>query len=206
MFTSVVVSTDSEDIAEAARHYGAAVPFIRPHALATDDAPDIGWVRHALEELRRAGDIPDAFSILRPTSPFRTAGTIRRAWACFLADPGADSLRAVEPCTQHPGKMWRIAGSRLVPVLPVQPDGVPWHSQPTQSLPMVWVQNASLEIAWRRCVEEHGTIAGEAIVPFVTEGAEGIDINTPSDLARAEEIVTTGEAGLPPLDAAPWRP
>ena len=34
----------------------------------------------------------------------RTAATIRRAWERFLAVPGADSLRAVRPVREHPGK------------------------------------------------------------------------------------------------------
>ena len=38
-----------------------------------------------------------------------------------------------------------------------------------------YVQNASLEIAWCRVVTETGTIAGERVVPFFTEGIEGFD-------------------------------
>ena len=57
-----------------------------------------------------AGTDWEVFSLLRPTSPFRTAATIRRAWERFIAVPDADSLRAVRPVREHPGKMWRIAG------------------------------------------------------------------------------------------------
>ncbi len=53
----------------------------------------------------------------------------------------------------------------------------PWHSTPYQALPPVYVQNASLEIAWTRVVRERRTIAGDVLVPFLTEGYEGFDIN-----------------------------
>ena len=39
-----VVSTDSDDFAEIARHYGAEVPFLRPAEMAGDLSPDIEWV------------------------------------------------------------------------------------------------------------------------------------------------------------------
>jgi N-acylneuraminate cytidylyltransferase len=197
IFRSVVVSTDSEEIAAIARRYGAEVPFLRPAAMAADHSPDIEWIEHLLVELGRRDRVFDCFAILRPTSPFRQAATIRRAWSAFLAERGADSLRAVEKCAQHPGKMWVIRGKRLLPLLPFGPAEQPWHSTPYQALPAVYVQNASLEIAWTRVVLEGRTIAGETIVPFLTEGLEGLDINQPEDWELVERLVSRGEAVLP---------
>ena len=113
-----MVSTDSAEIATIARHYGAEVPFLRPAQFAGDTSPDIEWLEHTLLELKRRGRTWDCFSLLRPTSPFRTADTIRRAWTGFIAQQGVDSLRAVEKCAQHPGKMWIVRGDRMVPLLP----------------------------------------------------------------------------------------
>ena len=200
IFDAVVVSTDSEDIAAIARHYGAETPFLRPEAMAGDHSPDIEWISHALGELEGAGRTFGCFAILRPTSPFRLPSTIGRAWDRFLAEPGADSLRAVERCSQHPGKMWVIRGRRLLPLLPFGPPGQPWHSTPTQALPEVWVQNASLEIAWTRVVTQGHTIAGETIVPFETEGLEGFDLNQPEDWELAGIHLARGDAVLPRVD------
>ena len=197
VFESVVVSTDSEEIAAIARHYGAEVPFLRPAAYAGDTSPDIEWLEHALGELRRRGRTWDCFSLLRPTSPFRTADTIRRAWALFKSQEGVDSLRAVEKCTQHPGKMWVVRGNRMFPLLPFGPAEQPWHSTPYQALPPVYVQNASLEIAWTRVVLERRTIAGDVIVPFLTESYEGFDINDATDWMVAERLLADGAVQLP---------
>jgi N-acylneuraminate cytidylyltransferase len=199
VFERVIVSTDAEEVAEVARHYGAEVPFLRPPALASDVSPDIEWLDYTLRELRDRGQVWDAFSLLRPTSPFRTAATIQRAWQLFAAQDGVDSLRAVEKCAQHPGKMWIVRGARMMPLLPFGPASHPWHSTPYQALPEVYVQNASLEIAWTRVVLEHGSIAGTVIVPFVTEGYEGFDINDPRDWALAETVIQEGAASLPPV-------
>jgi CMP-N,N'-diacetyllegionaminic acid synthase len=197
VFSSVIVSTDSEEIAAIARHYGAEVPFLRPEAFSGDTSPDIEWLEHALATLRASGRTWDAFSILRPTSPFRSAAAIRRAFDRFAGQAGADSLRAVEKCTQHPGKMWVIRGERMMPLLPLGPAEQPWHSTPYQALPLVYVQNASLEIAWTRVVVERRTIAGDVVVPFVTENNEGFDINDPYDWMVAERLIAEGVAVLP---------
>ena len=204
VFADVIVSTDSEEIAEIARHYGAEAPFLRPDSMAGDVSPDIEWVRYTLDTLARAGRLWDCFSLLRPTSPFRHAATIRRAWGVFLAAGEVDSLRAVEPCRQHPGKMWVMQGDRIIPLLTDGPADPPWHSTPYQALPRVYAQNASLEIAWCRTVTETGSIAGRTIGPFLTERHEGLDLNDARDWWYAEHLVTTGEAVLPEVTAAPW--
>ena len=199
IFAAVIVSTDSAQYAEVARKYGAQVPFLRPSAMAGDVSPDIDWVSDTLRKLKAQHREFDCFSILRPTSLFRLPETIRRAWDCFLSDPGVDSLRAVEKCHEHPGKMWVLRGNRMVPLLPFGPKDPPWHSSPYQSLPEVYVQNASLEIAWTRVALEGHTIAGEAIMPFLTEGYEGFDVNQPYDWVYAEELIRTGQARLPSI-------
>jgi len=204
VFDAVIVSTDSEEIAAVARHYGAEVPFLRPTEFASDTSPDIEWLEHALTELKRHGRTWDAFSLLRPTSPFRTAETIRRAWSMFTSQDGVDSLRAVEKCAQHPGKMWVVRGDRMFPLLPFGPETQPWHSTPYQALPAVYVQNASLEIAWSRVVFDRRTIAGDVVVPFVTESYEGFDINDPADWMIAEKLLADGAMQLPPVRQAPY--
>jgi N-acylneuraminate cytidylyltransferase len=215
LFDTVIVSTESEDIAAIARHYGAEVPFLRPAELAGDTSPDIDWLEYTIAELQNRGRGWDCFALLRPTSPFRSADTIRRAWNRFVAQQGVDSLRAVEKCAQHPGKMWVVRHDRMYPLLPfsiaaaTNGDGAvreqPWHSTPYQALPPVYVQNASLEIAWTRVVMERRTIAGDTVVPFLTEGYEGFDINDPNDWMVAERLLAEGTVTLPPVPHAAYR-
>lgn len=205
VFGAVVVATDSERYAEVARHYGAEVPFLRPAEISGDTSPDIAWVRYAIDSLRTDGRAYDAFSILRPTSPFRKAGTIRRAWAAFTAEAGVDSLRAVEKCGQHPAKMWIVRGRRMHPLLPMGPVEQPWHSSQYAALPVVYMQNASLEIAWTRVATDGGTIAGEVLMPFMTEHDEGLDVNTEEDWWYVNHLLDRGQASLPPVDVAPFK-
>jgi CMP-N,N'-diacetyllegionaminic acid synthase len=161
---------------------------LMPRADASDDQPDIIWVRDVLSRMTPR----DAFAILRPTSPFRTADMIRRAWQNFQESQPCDSLRAVRPVREHPGKMWTLDAkkNRLMPIMPYKhPDGTPWHSSPTQTLKPVYVQTASLEIAWTKTVTETGTISGDHIVPFHCDYLEGVDLNTMDDWREAERLI-----------------
>lgn len=204
IFDAIIVSTDCRQTADIARHYGAEVPFMRPLEISGDKSLDIEWIAYTLERLKQQGRNFDCFSILRPTSPFRSAETIKRAAAQFFSTPGIDSLRAVEKCKQHPGKMWVVNGDRMNPLL-LNPEGQPWHSTPYQALPAVYVQNASLEIAWTRVVFENKTISGSLLTPFFTDEQEGFDINDKFDWLQAEQMANCHPQSLPPIFESPYQ-
>ena len=193
IFEAIVVSTDSEEIAAIARRYGADVPELRPAELATATSSDVDWVALAM-----AGRDEEIFAILRPTSPFRSAATIRRAFD-RLVELGeqADSIRAVELVRQHPFKMWVLDGELMRPFVEQPSKGVPYHSMQYQALPQIHAQNSSLELAWSRVLEGEPSIAGARVAPFLTEGVEGFSIDYPEDFERAEALLASGEAVLP---------
>ena len=88
----------------------------------------------------------------------------------------------MEICKQHPGKMWVYNGEYIFPIFSLQNKDQPFHSSQFASLPKVYVQNASLEIAWIDTIYKTNSIAGEKIIPFFTNETEGIDINNYDDL------------------------
>lgn len=204
VFDDVICATDSEQYANIARHYGAEVPFMRSLEISGDKSPDIEWVVWMLNALKEMGRNYDTFSILRPTSPFRQTETIRRAWLEFSKQPHADSLRAIQKCKQHPGKMWVLRGERMLPIMPFTEGVTSWHSSQYAVLPEIYVQDASLEIAWTRIALEQNTIAGEAIIPFISQDLEGFDINEPEDWLLAEYYIEKGQVDLPEITLDPY--
>lgn len=182
LFSQIIVSTDAVvggEIALAAQ----VILHIRQPAHATDTAHDFLWVHDVMR-----GRSEEIFAILRPTSPFRTASTIKRAYAELIASE-ADSIRAIQPVTEHPGKMWRFNGRLIVPALSERHrDGLPFHSSPTQTLPPYFVQNASLEMAWTHVLQPYQTISGLRVAALVTDAVEGFDVNTEADFTEAERI------------------
>ena len=67
----VMVSTDSEEIADVASDFGAEV-LMRPKELASDTATTISVLTHIAAEVPEA----DTFILLQPTSPLREDGLI----------------------------------------------------------------------------------------------------------------------------------
>ena len=73
----VLVSTDSRQIADVARTYGAQAPFLRPDALAADSSSSADAALHALDFLAaHSGQEYDAVMLLEPTSPLRARGDL----------------------------------------------------------------------------------------------------------------------------------
>ena len=197
IFSGIYVSSDDPRICYMAELRGAT-PVPRPPEYAKDTSPDIEWIDHFF---RITGVDADAFVILRPTSPFRSAETIRRAWAEFQEKQPCDSIRGVQKARENPHKMWTLYDNSLCPIIlrdmTYKAFGVPSHSAPSQITNHYYIQNASLEISWTRNVTERGSISGDVIKPFFTDGYEGFDLNTEDDFILAEALIEGGLATLP---------
>lgn len=197
IFDYIYVSSEDHETLLTAERYGAN-GLRRPRDLAADDSPDIRWVEHALVTI---GPV-DALAIIRPTSPFRRGAWIRSAWEYLQSWPAMESLRAMRPCSEHPGKMWAVRYGIALPILPWLGADAPWHSMPSQELPSVWLQTAALEISRMRLPFQ--SISGDLILPWLCAGdaPESIDINTPEDFERAQRLAAEHPAWLPPLGMA----
>lgn len=197
IFQRVICSTDSTEIAEVARRYGAEVPFLRPAQYATATSPDIEWITYTLEQLDEHYDL---FGIVRATNPFRGPDAFERGLRQLVETPAADSIRAVELVKQHPGKMWVVEGRTMRPLLDQSNLAAAWHAGQYQALPQVYVQNSALEIAWTRVVFATGTREGRTIAPFFTSGYEGFNVDDEEDWERARALVKAGAASLPRVE------
>ncbi|MBE5851343.1 MAG: acylneuraminate cytidylyltransferase family protein [Lachnospiraceae bacterium] len=82
-FSTVMVSTDSEEYAEIARLYGAEVPFLRSEHTSSDTASTWDTVREVLSNYQKMQRTYDTFCVLQPTSPLRNALDIGQAYNLF---------------------------------------------------------------------------------------------------------------------------
>lgn len=115
LLSRVIVSTDDRKIANAAKRYGAEVPFTRPARLSTDTARIEDMLKHAVAWLRREeGITPDVVVLLQATSPFRSGKDIDETVA-LVTRKGADSAETVALDDRHPYHRYHLAGSRLTP-------------------------------------------------------------------------------------------
>src|SRR3989338_8860630 len=91
----VIVSTNSPEIAELAKKYGAEAPFLRPAKFCKDSSNDLDVIGHTLRWLEEnEGQAPDLSVYLRPSTPLRNPRLIDKAITSFIKNPKATSLRS----------------------------------------------------------------------------------------------------------------
>jgi len=193
----VIVSTDDREIARVARAVGAEVPFLRPAELARDETPDLPVFQHALATLwEQERYRPDVVVHLRPTQPFRTATEID-AVVALIVTSGADCVKSVRPVAEHPYKMYRLTGDRLVPFLDTPERRRRGPDVPRQSLEIVYL-SAGVVDAMRREVIEQGSTEGERVIPYLVDERRYVNLDSARDFVVAEAVLRT----LAPLEAS----
>jgi N-acylneuraminate cytidylyltransferase len=198
IFDSVIVSTDSRYYAKIAKYYGAEVPFLRPKKFSKSTSPDYEWVNYTIKRLQRMNRSFSHFFILRPTNPFRTEKNIKDAWNLFLKYKNYDSLRAVELCKQHPGKMWKIKKTKILPFLNEQKiNSQPSYNCQYKSLSKIFIQNGFVEISKINVLKKYKTITGKKIIPYFSEESKSFDINYKKDLDYIEYLLLKKNIFLP---------
>jgi CMP-N,N'-diacetyllegionaminic acid synthase len=117
---TLLVSTDSKEIADVAVAAGAYVPFLRPPELATDRASTYDAIRHALTFLEEnQGKTFDYVVLLEPTSPLREDDDIDRMLEQLIANAAKfDSIISVGEVDEHPSIVRRLNGAHLEPFCP----------------------------------------------------------------------------------------
>jgi N-acylneuraminate cytidylyltransferase len=189
----VIVSTDSEKIAEVALQYGAEVPFIRPQELAADLSRDLEVFVHALNWFKLNEDYhPDLVIQLRPTSPVRPENLIDEA-ILRLKNSDADSLRVVTESPITPYKMWFIDGpdQAMRPLLSLDAIPEPFN-EPRQNLPKTYWQIGTLDVIRPQVILEQNSMSGQRILPFVVDPSIAVDIDDIQSFQKAESVISKG--------------
>jgi CMP-N,N'-diacetyllegionaminic acid synthase len=178
----IVVSSDDPAVLAFAASVEPGLALPRPPELATDDAPAIAYVRHALATLEAAGQPRfDAVAIVQPSSPFTLAADID-ATLDLLERSGAESAVTVMRVSHdtHPAKLKTLDGDRLMPYLEEESGRMS-----ADALPDVYVRNCSV-YATRRAAIDRGEIVTADCRGVVMPRERSVDINDAFDFAFAE--------------------
>ena len=142
--------------------------MLRPKKISGDKSCDFEWVNLDIS-FYKTRIFFDLFSIIRPTSPFRDSKTVLNGYKLFIKNyNNCDSMRAVELCKQHPGKMWKVKGFFIIePIIEGTNNGQPFHSSQYAALPKICTK-CKFEIAHTYVLEKYFNISGEKIIPFFT--------------------------------------
>lgn len=176
LFDTVYVSSEDEEILSIAQRYGAE-PILRAATLAEDNSTLLELCIEIVPNLAAITKATDLY-LLTPTSPFRTAQTMRCAWKEYLSG-GNGSLISVEPFDYPPQWALTLHGERVKPLFPEL------YETPRPQLEPAFKHDGGYLITnINRLMMERNFFGRNAHAFFCPE-EERIDIDHPLDLERA---------------------
>ena len=179
LFDEVMVSTDSTEIADVARRYGASVPFMRSAETANDYATTADVLREVIGEYHNRGRDFDWLCCIYPTAPFVTAEKLERAFETLL-ESGAEALMPVVQYSFPPQRALVIK------------DGFLYHQFPefaktrSQDLEPIYHDCGQFYFYRTDAFGRQGVPTPLCTLPFIVPEEETQDIDNLSDWHLAE--------------------
>jgi CMP-N-acetylneuraminic acid synthetase len=185
LFEKIVVSTDDPAIAEEGIKAGAAVPFLRPKLLASDESPVLAAITHALQQLEIADPVRfDLVALLEPTSPLRTPEIVR-AVVNAAEQSGVDAAFTVTPVPKryHPLKQFTSDDGHAQHYLEAGATIVN-----RQELSQTYIRNGMCYAVRRTALDTgYGVLGSAAKMIIVAEPV--VNIDDAGDLALARQLI-----------------
>lgn len=187
VFDDVVVTTDSEEIAEISKKYGARVPFLRPDHLATDTAHTPLAVEHAVSFIENEKGIKvDVVCTLQATSPLRGYFHIQEALNKYLAS-GKDALMSVKE-SFPPWWMFTINNEKVELLLKLESGEDPYLLE-RQQLPQVYQPNGAIYFTKRNKLKEGRIVIPESMDIYAMDHQSSLDIDNMVDFMIIEHVL-----------------
>lgn len=170
-----VISTDSQEIADIAKKYGAKAPFLRPAELASDNSPDIDFVLHAINWFEKnEGRAPDYFVHLRPTTPLRDPLIIDSAIELMVNSFEATALRSGHEAPESPYKWFiRDDNGYFRGILPDYSNDR--LNAPRQSFPAAYIPNGYVDVLKTSFIKGTNNLHGDKMIGFVSPFCNEVD-------------------------------
>lgn len=179
IFDEVMVSTDSEEIAEIARAYGAKVPFMRSAKTSDDFATTADVLMEVLERYQEMDRTFDVMSCIYPTAPFVTPQKLQRAYDTLTKEQAVMAMPVVA-FSYPPQRSYVLNGNMLE---------MKWkenYNKRSQDLEKMYHDAGQF---YMYQVEAFVRLKGqmtESIVPVIVDEMEVQDIDNESDWKLAE--------------------
>lgn len=179
----VIVSTDDEAIALVAREQGADVPFMRPAELASDTAPTLSVLQHAVAFLEEKGEKFNLIVLIQPTVPGVETSDID-ATVEKLASTGVKSCITVSSIVDPPEWMYRVdTEGRLQKYIDLP-------ASRGQDLEKLYRVNGAVYVTERdTLMKENKIVDNNNCSGVIMPRERSTDIDTPADFAIAEALM-----------------
>ena len=186
---NIIISTDSQKIADVAMLYGVDAPFLRPPDISGDSSSASEYVEHFLGFLKsQEQSMPEVIVILQPTCPFRVAQDIDNATQLLL-DSNLDCITSVNelPSKYNPAWQFKLEGLNLQPY----GDNKDWSSivKNRQLLESTFTRNGAIYAFRVNSFLKNGNIYGSRVGGYKMPIERSINIDEPEDWIAAERYL-----------------
>ena len=186
--TKTLISTDGDEIASYAKSCGLDVPFLRPDNLSNDVISPIYAMLHAKNFLEERGEIFEAFLMMQPTAPFRTADDIDTS-IDLLERTRADSvISVVDVGATHPARMKYLEGDKLID----PPFCEAYENQRRQELKTMYIRNGAIYLTKKNILESE-SFKGNDCRALIMPWQKSVNIDTEEDFLYAEWLIERGK-------------
>lgn len=189
LFDSVVVSTDSTEIANIAKDWGAEVPFLRPITLSDDFTGTESVIFHALNWFEKLHALPDKICCINATAPFITADIIKQCLVT-METTNSDSAMTV---ASYPYPIWRALNKDKEGKLQFQ--WSEYEESRSQDLPEVFHDAGQCYWVNVESFMKHPRFITDSTVCLHLNRWEVQDIDTEEDWTMAERLFRLRELG-----------
>ena len=192
--TRLIISSDSSDIQEVAKKYGAEAPFTRPAELATDTATSLDVISHAIQHVEnQEKETYDALMLLEPSSPFATHLDYDSAIEIMMKND-ANVVVGVGPAGSHSSKHGSLDDAGHINRLVDRIGRYAVRQQDTQE----YLLNGALYLLKWDYFKNKRRIMGDPKNTYthVMERSYSVEIDEMIDLAWAEFVVDKGHVDM----------
>ena len=186
----VVVSTDSDEIAEVSKRFGATVPFKRPSKLAGDDSLMVDVIMHTTDWFKTRNREYDIFLYLQPTSPFRNKGHIQEAFDLFFYK-NADVIISVNETESTPDRINTLPRNHRMNNF-INLEAQYAHRQEMEKQ---YELNGAIHIAKWGVLEDSRSWYVKNSYAYIMDRLHALDIDTGLDFAFAQFLLEDGRVG-----------
>ena len=179
----LILSSDDQEIITIAQKWGCEIPFVRPHALATDQATGAEVILHAMKTINKKYDY---IVLLQPTSPLRSGEDIDTCIEMCQSQK-ASSCVSVTEAKKSPFWMYFLDKDKILhPVLNMA-------DLPTrrQDLPAAFALNGAVYVAeWDWFLKSKQFVSSQTVA-YIMPQERSLDIDTPLDFNFFQYLMTT---------------
>jgi len=184
IFEQVVVSTDSEEIADIAARYGAETPFLRSAELADDITPVSAVTLDALEKLDPGSQRYTCVAQLMANCPLRNANDIRDSYRQFVECGAQTQLSVTRFHWLNP--WWAMQRDEQYRIKPLFSEQIKMRSQ---DLPALFCPTGAIWWAWADVLRRERTFYAPDRAGWEIPWQRAIDIDTEEDWQLAEQML-----------------